>query len=60
MAHARLPAFQAVTTDYASNSFPHFRGNIAASINLTSVLSTLGLDFAAGVWAAVAAWAGAL
>ena len=36
---AGLPAFQALNTEYASNSFSHFRGNFAAGLNLTSVLT---------------------
>ena len=47
---AGLPAFQALKTEYASNSFSHFRGNIAASINLTSVLSPSMVNTARSSW----------
>ena len=47
---AGLPAFQALKTDYASNSFSHYRGNIAASINLTSVLSPSAVNIARASW----------
>ncbi len=47
---AGLPAFQALKTDYASNSFEHYRGNIAASINLTSVLSSTLINTARASW----------
>ncbi len=36
---AGLPAYQALGTEYVSNSFQHWRGNIEANINLTSVIS---------------------
>ncbi len=47
---AGLPAFQALGTDYASNSFSHFRGNIAAGINLTSVISPSTVNTARASW----------
>lgn len=47
---AGLPAFQAQKTDYASNSFEHYRGNIAAGINLTSVLSPSLVNTARASW----------
>ena len=36
---AGLPAYQARGIDYASNSFTHWRGNIQAGLNVTSVIS---------------------
>ncbi len=47
---AGLPAFQAQGTDYASNSFSHYRGNIAASLNLTSVISPSTVNSARVSW----------
>jgi hypothetical protein len=47
---AGLPAFQALGTNYASNSFEHYRGNIAASLNLTSVLSPSLVNTARASW----------
>jgi hypothetical protein len=47
---AGLPAFQALGTDYASNSFSHYRGNIAAGINLTSVISPSMVNTARASW----------
>src|SRR5205814_618660 len=36
---AGLPAYQARGIDYASNSFTHWRGNIQAALNVSSVIS---------------------
>ena len=47
---AGLPAFQAQNTAYASNSFEHYRGNIAASINLTSVITPSMVNTARASW----------
>ena len=47
---AGLPAFQAQNTEFASNSFSHYRGNIAASLNLTSVLSPSLINTARASW----------
>jgi hypothetical protein len=47
---AGLPAFQARNTEYASNSFSHFRGNFAASLNLTSVISPSTVNSARISW----------
>ena len=47
---AGLPAFQANNTEYASNSFSHYRGNITASINLTSVISPSVVNSARASW----------
>ncbi len=47
---AGLPAFQAQKTEYASNSFAHFRGNLSASINLTSVVSPSMVNTARASW----------
>ena len=47
---AGLPAFQAQGTKYASNSFSHYRGNIAGGINLTSVISPSMVNSARVSW----------
>ena len=47
---AGLPAFQAQNAEFASNSFSHYRGNIAASLNLTSVLSPSLINTARASW----------
>ncbi len=47
---AGLPAFQAQNTEFASNSFSHYRGNIAASLNFTSVLSPSLINTARASW----------
>ena len=47
---AGLPAFQAQGTEYASNSFSHYRGNIAANLNLTSVISPSTVNSARVSW----------
>ena len=47
---AGLPAFQAQNHEYASNSFSHYRGNIAAGLNLTSVLSPSMVNTARTSW----------
>ena len=47
---AGLPAFEAQNTQFASNSFEHYRGNIGANINLTSVLSSSLVNTARASW----------
>ena len=47
---AGLPAFQAQGTEFASNSFSHYRGNIAGGITLTSVLSPSMVNTARTSW----------
>ncbi len=47
---AGLPAFQAQNAEFASNSFSHYRGNIAGGINLTSVISPSMVNSARASW----------
>ncbi len=47
---AGLPAFQGQGTEYASNSFSHYRGNISIGLNLTSVLTPSLVNSARVSW----------